>query len=311
MPGGGRLLAVFALLAGWLSAAAAAGPVTTPAQQDWLKAQGTLRAAPEHDYGPFVYVDDDGQVAGLSVDLLALVQRRTGLELRWLPARPLGEQLERVKRREADLLTSLRPSPERAAFLLFTRPYVKVPAILVVRDDRPGSTLAVLEGRPVAVGAGYGVEPVVRAAYPRVRWLPVSDDLQALRAVAERRADAAVVDAASAAFVMRRHALGGLASAGEVGFEYELSFAVRADWPELRTILDAGIAAVPEAERAAVLRRWLGPLQPGQMAGRAPVATRLGMLLVLFAVLAGLLVYARRVRVKPVPPRPRGGRRIP
>ncbi|MBG6078942.1 ABC-type amino acid transport substrate-binding protein [Rubrivivax gelatinosus] len=300
-----------AALRAWVAAlllplAAAAQPVITAAQQAWLNEHGTLRAAPERDYGPFVYVEDDGRVAGLSVEMLQLVQKRSGVELRWLPPQPLSQQLERARRREADLLTSLRPNPERSAFLLFTRPYVKVPALLVVREGQAGKTLASLQGRPVAVGAGYAVEPFVRSSYPGVAWLAVSDDLQALRSVLDGRADAAVVDAASAAFVARRHSLAGLASAGEVGFDYELSFAVRSDWPELRAILDAGIVAVPEPERAAVLRRWLEPLQSDEMAARAPLATRLGVLLVFFAVLVGIVLYARRVRVKPARPRPRG-----
>lgn len=296
---------VAALLLPWASVAQT---VITAAQQAWLNEHGVLRAAPERDYGPFVYVEDDGRVAGLSVEMLQLVQKRTGVELRWLPPQPLSRQLELARRREADLLTSLRPSPERSAFLLFTRPYVKVPAVLVVSAERPARTLAALTGRPVAVGAGYGVEPFVRRQYPQVAWQAVSDDLQALRAVTEGRAEAAVVDAASAAFVARRHRLAGLVSAGEVGFDYELSFAVRSDWPELRTILDAGIVAVPEAERAAVLRRWLEPLQAEELGERAPLATRLGVLLVFLSVLGGVVLYARRVRVKPALPRPRGRR---
>lgn len=301
-----RLAALLAaLLLPW---AVWAQPVIGAAQQAWLNEHGVLRAAPERDYGPFVYVEDDGRVAGLSVEMLQLVQKRTGVELRWLSPLPLAQQLELARRREADLLTSLRPSPERSAFLLFTRPYVKVPAVLVVPEPGPPRTLASLTGRPVAVGAGYGVEPFVRSQYPKVAWLAVSDDLQALRAVIEGRADAAVVDAASAAFVARRHRLNGLASAGEVGFDYELSFAVRSDWPELRAILDAGIVAVPESERAAVLRRWLEPLQAEELGERAPLATRLGVLLVFFSVLVGVVLYARRVRVKPALPRPRGRR---
>ncbi|WP_243651164.1 transporter substrate-binding domain-containing protein [Rubrivivax gelatinosus] len=304
------------LAAALLLPLAAAQPADTPvvtsaAQQAWLRERGVLRVAPERDYGPFVFVASDGRVAGLSVEMLQLVQRRTGIDLRWLPAQPLAAQLDLARARDADLLTSLRPNPERSAFLLFTRPYVKVPAILVARADRAPPTLQSLQGRPVAVGAGYAVEAVVRASYPQVRWLAVADDQQALDAVLARRADAAVVDAASAAFVIRREALAGLASAGEIGFNYELSFAVRADWPELRAILDAGIAAVPEPERAAVLQRWLEPLDAAGLAARAPLATRLGVLLVAFAVLAGVVLYARHARVKPALPRPRGGRPPP
>ncbi|WP_207185948.1 transporter substrate-binding domain-containing protein [Rubrivivax gelatinosus] len=304
------LLAAAAVALMSLPALAQQTPLS-PAQQDWLARSGVLRVAPERDYGPFIYLDDEGRVSGLSVEMLDLVQRRTGVALRWMPARPLAQQLEAARRREVDLLTSLRPTPQRSGYLLFTRPYVKVPAILVQRQGLPPTSLASMRGRSVAVGTGYAVEPVVRAAHPEVAWVGVSDDLQALRGVLEGRFDAAVVDAASAGFVIRHHQLAGLAGAGEVGFEYELSFAVRSDWPELRAILDAGIAAVPESERDALLQRWLGPLDADTLVERAPVATRVGILLLLFAVLAGALLYAQRVRVERAEPRPRGRRPPP
>ncbi len=225
-----------------------------------------IRFGPEADYGPFVYQGEGGRIEGLSVELLALVQRHAGLRLQTLPARPLNEWLELARRGEVDLLSSLRPTPERAAYLLFSLPYVRVPTVLVVRAGHPLAggadpvTLAPLRGRPVAVGAGYAVESFVRSRQPGVAWQSVPDDVVALRGVVDGRFEAAVVDSASAGFIARRHGLKGLAAAGPVGFDYTLSFAVRRDRPELLAAVDAGIRAIPAAERAAVVERWLAPL---------------------------------------------------
>jgi ABC-type amino acid transport substrate-binding protein len=225
-----------------------------------------IRFGPEADYGPFVYQGEGGRAEGLSIDMLGLVQRQAGLRVQTLPARPLNEWLALARRGEVDLLSSLRPTPERADYLLFSLPYVRVPAVLVVRAGHPlaGGTdtvaLAPLHGRPVAVGAGYAVESFVRSRQPGVAWQAVPDDVVALRGVADGRFEAAVVDTASASFIARRHGIKGLATAGPVGFEYMLSFAVRKDRPELLEAVDAGIRAIPAAERAAVVERWLAPL---------------------------------------------------
>jgi ABC-type amino acid transport substrate-binding protein len=238
------------------------------AQPPPAAASGTpeVRFGPEADYGPFVYQGEAGRAEGLSIDMLGLVQRQAGLRVQTLAPRPLNEWLDLARRGEVDLLSSLRPTPERAAYLLFSLPYVRVPAVLVVRAGHPlaGRTdtvaLAPLKGRPVAVGAGYAVESFVRSRQPGVAWQAVPDDVVALRGVAEGRFEAAVVDTASASFIARRHGIKGLATAGPVGFEYTLSFAVRKDRPELLEAVDAGIRAIPAAERAAVVERWLAPL---------------------------------------------------
>lgn len=271
----------------------------------------TVRFAPERDYGPFVFVGDDGLVQGLSVELLERLAPLAGLRLEHLPAAPLADQLALLRRGKADLVSSVRPTPERAAFLAFSRPYVQVPAIVVKPahphpDARDGmAALAALAGRPVAVGAGYAVEAFVRDAYPAVRWVAVSDDVQALRGVVEGRFDAAVVDAASAAFVSRRHGIRGLASAGPIGFEYTLSFAAPLARTDLIDRLDRAIHSLPLDERTAILQRWMGPLDGDALMAQPRLPTWLGLaLLALGALLAagGLWRWRSRARQAGSPP---------
>lgn len=225
-----------------------------------------VRFAPERDYGPFVFADEDGQVKGLSVELLERIAPAAGLQLQTLPPAPLSQQLTLLRAGGADLVSSLRPTPERAAYLAFTRPYVNVPAILVVRgaadpqNANGQAALRGLAGRPVAVGAGYAVEGFARERFAQVLWAPVPDDVQALQGVLDGRFDAAVVDAASAAFITQRHRMDTLRSAGPIGFDYALSLAVPKARTDLVQRLDAAIVALPLKERSEIQQRWMGPL---------------------------------------------------
>lgn len=276
-------------LPAWLVAVAVAS-TALPAAAGWAGPAQAVRFAPERDYGPFVFQREDGAIAGLSVDMLTLLNEQAGLTLTMLPARALNEQLDALRRREADLVSSVRATPERGEYALFTLPYVAVPAVMVMRADRPERALAEMAGQPVAVGQGYAVEPVMRQRFPGVAWRGVSDDGVALRGVLQDRYQAAVVDAASFAHVVGTQRLAGLRVVAPVDFEYALAFAVRKDWPELRDALDDAIRALPSSQRQAVLRRWLAePLQPH----RAPWATWLGGTLLLAAVLTVLVAGGR------------------
>ncbi|HET9823568.1 MAG TPA: transporter substrate-binding domain-containing protein [Burkholderiaceae bacterium] len=285
--------------AGLLGACAVAGVLALPAARAaWPGPATPVRMAPEQDYGPFIFQRADGEVDGLSVQMLQLVARAADVGVTVLPARPLAEQLEAVRRGDADLVTSLRPTPERGAYLVFTRPYVTVPTVLAMRGDRPALSLAGLAGRPVAVGQGYAVEAVVRARHPGVAWRPVPDDVQALRGVVEGRFDGAVLDAASLAFIVREHALSPLRIAERLDHDYPLSFAVRKDWPELRDALDRAIAGLPAAQREAVLQRWLDRGEPIAAGARTPWATRFGLGLLAAGALIAIAfgVVRRRTR---------------
>lgn len=291
-----------ALCAALAAESARALPDISAAQREWLQAHPQVRLGVEKDYGPFVYQGADGRAAGLSIDMLELVRQRIGLAVQTLPPAALQDLLTAARFGQVDLITSLRPTPERGEFLLFTRPYVSVPAVLVVPDAgaAPAASLGevvdplgAFEGRAVAVGAGYAVESVVRQRHPQVQWQPVRDDVVALQGVAGGRYAAAVVDSASLAFVQREHRLPPLRAIGRVGFDYTLSFAVRRDWPHLRDLLDAGILDLSAQDRQRVLARWLPQLAPAPEP--APLATRLGVgLLLVSAVVAGWLVWRRR-----------------
>lgn len=270
----------------------------TPAQRQWLAAHEPLRFGPERDYGPFVFQQPDGRLAGLSIDMLRLVQARSGLRVTDLPAAPLRELLAAARARRVDLLSSLRPTPERAQFLRFSQPYVAVPAVLVCRDIDAPRTLSALTGAAVAVGEGYAVEAVMRQRHPGVRWVPMADDGLALAALLRGEVQAVVADVASVAFLARRDGLTGLRVDGPVGFDYLLSFAVRSDWPELVDIINRGIQLIGTHERQRVLAHWLPPLAPSAGPGFNTRAVRWGVGLAALPLLAlgGLWLRRRRLR---------------
>lgn len=237
-----------------------------PGLPSWAdpSSSSVLRLAVERDYAPFVFVDEAGQAQGLSIDFLALVLQRSGLQVQPQEPRPLADLLDDLRGRRADLITSLRSTPERAQFLVFSRPYIDVPAILVVgpavsaAQARKG--LQDLSGRPVAIGKGYGVEAPMRSRFPRVDWQAVADDASALRGVAEGRFAAAVADAASVAYLIRREGFMNLRPAGRVGFDYPLSFALEKSLAPLMPRLDQAILEIPADQRQTVIDRWMGDL---------------------------------------------------
>ncbi len=253
------LLLMLLWCAGGVASAAGNEDILTESQRAWVREHPTVRWAPEQDYGPFVYADAIGNVQGLSVDFLRAIGEKTGLEFTPTAPMSLKDILEQAKQRQVDVITSLRPTPERAAYLSFTTPYISVPTTLVVRHDAAERNLAQMDGKPVAVGRGYAVEAYVRAHYPKVQWVAVSSDNEALRKLKTGEVQGMVADAASVEFVAKAERWNAYRIAGRVGFDYPLSFAYRSDWPQLGEILQRGMNALTAADRAQLTRQWLKP----------------------------------------------------
>ncbi|MEZ6185304.1 MAG: transporter substrate-binding domain-containing protein, partial [Planctomycetota bacterium] len=187
-----------------------------------------------------------------------LVQAKLGVRFRVAPAADLSEQLALAQAGELDVLTSLKRTPEREAFLAFTAPYVSVPAVIIVRRELAADlTLADLRGKRVTVGDGYGVHAWLSQRAPDLALEPVGNDLIGLRRVAFGEADAAIMDLASASWFIEHEGIGNLRVGGDTGYTYDLSFAVRKDLAPLRGILDKGLAQLSELERAEIRERWI------------------------------------------------------
>ena len=216
-----------------------------------------VRFAPEKDYAPFVFEAADGRVQGLSIDVLQALLPQLDMNLITLPAQPLAAILEAAQRGEVDLVSSLRPTPERAAYLAFTAPYVQVPAVLVVRQSISPARLSDLNGQRVAVGQGYAVESFVRQNYKGIDWHAVPDDLTALRGLLEGRYEGVVADVASVSHAVRVHRIQGLQVAQAIGFDYPLSFAYRKTLTPLGTQLDAALLALDPQRLRQITDRWI------------------------------------------------------
>lgn len=255
-----------------------------------------IRFAPEREYGPFVFETADGKVRGLSVDLLDAMRPMLTEPVTTLPAQPLARILEAAQRGEVDLISSLRPTPQRSAYLSFTAPYVKVPAVLVLPQGINPARLADLRGQRVAVGRGFAVEAFVHKAYPDILWQAVPDDLAALQGVLRGDYQAAVADIASMSFVVREHQLRGLQVGEPVGFEYALSFAYRKELTAFGQQLQSALQRLDPHLRQQIMDRWIDHRTLRFEHPRRLVLRWIGMVLAVVA--AGLLfsVYWRRRR---------------
>jgi len=220
-------------------------------------AAGEIRFAPEKDYGPFVYQTAEGRVEGLSIDILEAIKSGLDAPVLMLPAQPLAAILEAARRGEVDLISSLRPTPERSAYLAFTSPYVRVPAVLVVRQSVSPATLKDLRGQRVAVGKGYAVEGFVRQAHPEVDWQAVPDDLSALQGLMAGQYQGVVADIASLSHLLRQKQVKGVEVSESVGFDYPLSFAYRKSLPQLGRQLEAGLQRLDDGTRQRIVSRWI------------------------------------------------------
>lgn len=239
---------------------AAVADVLSADEQRWPGAHvQTLRRGADPGWPPFEYRDEAGIYAGMCQDYSDLVAARLGLDIEVVPGLDWKSILERMRRRELDVISCLVKTPERSAFMAFSKPYTTIPAVIYTRNDSPYvGRLRDLRGRRVTTISGYAITEFLKQEYPGLELVECDTPLECLRSVALGQADAFVGTLVVGVYHVRKHNLANLkvAAPAEVP-PLELRFGIRKDWQPFAAMIDKALATITPEEHTAIQQRWV------------------------------------------------------
>lgn len=254
----GRWLGV--LVAALLAAvpAAAAPPDLTAAEKAWLAAHPEIRLGVDNAWPPFEFVDESKHYRGMAADYMGLVAERLGIRFAVEKDTPWARVVEAVRERHLDAFSCVVKTPQREEFVTFTRPYISSPMVIVTRRDEPFvDGISGLRTRSVAVVESYATHDLLAKNHPELRLGLVKTVRTGLEAVSTGQVYAFVGNLAVAGQVMREQGITNLKVSGQTPYRFELSMAVRKDWPELVPILQKALDSITPEERDAIYNRWI------------------------------------------------------
>lgn len=83
-------------------------------------------------FEPYMYEDASGKLTGLDIELVSAIMSRMNCSLTFKKL-PFKRHMAEIASGETDLASSVQPNPERAAYGIFSKPYIAVTMSLIVR----------------------------------------------------------------------------------------------------------------------------------------------------------------------------------
>ncbi|MBT4019030.1 MAG: transporter substrate-binding domain-containing protein [Alphaproteobacteria bacterium] len=270
----------------------------TSAQKDWLVQHPVIRLGIDPDYPPFEFESEDGKLSGISADYLRLINKRLGTDIKVVPGLKWPEVIAGVEAGSVDILSAALRSPVREKFLLFSKPHLEFPVVILTRDDYPFvANLDDLTGKKIALVRDFSVTDLIRKNFPQVVPHMVDTPLAALQAVSVGDAEAAVINLAVATNFIRTNNLINIKVAAPAGLDIKgLAFAVRKDWPELVGILNKALASITPEEEAQIRNRWISVRYEHVADTEALVKVALQVGAVAVVILLLIVFWNRRLR---------------
>ncbi len=231
----------------------------SPEERAWLDAhKDSLTLSFDHAFPPIEFEKPDGSFAGLSADLITRVEERLGVTFRKQSA-PWPQVLEGLRKGTTALAPAIVNNEERSGYVLFTRPYARIPLVIVTSRNVKGAlSVDDLAGMRVAVVRGYASATLIKnAARGRFAVMEVETIREGLRDVSFGVADAFVESLAVAAWHIDQEKLPNLRVAGDLDVTEDLSIGISKHYPLLASAVGKALESIPESGKKSIVDRWI------------------------------------------------------
>lgn len=231
--------------------------VLTAEERAYLEQHPIIKIANDPEWEPFEYIDENGKLAGMVADYVALFERKLGVKFEYLANQPWVQSNERVKTGELPVVMARHATEERKQYLNFTQPYVSFPVVVVAREDEEYiGTVEKLHGLVVAGVIGFNATAHLRKHHPEVPILEVFSIQEGLKAVITHRAYAFVANLGSVNYSIKKHGLDGLKVIGQLETKADLAIGVHKNEPILLSIMQKALADVSVEESQQIYDQW-------------------------------------------------------
>jgi len=250
------------ILSKWIELPASTKKFTlTEQEKTWLADHREMRLGVDPTSPPFEFLDATKIYSGIASDYVRRLNELMQVNMTPVPELSWSQVMRKAQKGEIDVLTSMVQTAERSEFLLFSEPYMSFPIVVLSREDAPFvNSVDDFESGKVAVIRDDVTQELLERDYPDRQFYLASNFAEALQALSKKNVDAFVGNLASITYTTKKLGLTNLKVAMTTPYKYELSFAVRKDWPELVDILNKSLSSISEAEKTSLHNRWINVL---------------------------------------------------
>ena len=234
----------------------------SPRQLDYLQRKGTLRMCVDPDWMPVERLNEEGAHEGIIADVMARLAEMLDTRIVPIPTASWEESLAFARERRCDFLSGAIATPARRAFLDFTTPYLSFRSVIATQSHQVFiNDIESVLGETFGITRGHAMIDTLRTRYPGIRLREVANITEGLRQVQDGRLFGFIDALPTIAYRIQTQAILDMKIAGQLEdseqLSWNLSVATRRDEPLLGEIFQAAIDALPQAQRQAIVNRWL------------------------------------------------------
>jgi len=260
----------------------------TKLERDFIQ-NHVIRAISTGSWEPF-NITQKGRLEGIAVSYWHYITQKVHLKTQCTITNNWSEVLNSIKNKNSDITCSTTKTKDREKYALFSKPYVSFPIVLATRNDVGFiNDISLLDNKIIAVGKNYTAEKLLKKHYPNLKLLEVKNTDEALKLVSEGKVFGAVDILPVIAYKINKYDYANLKISGRTPFTFNVRFMIRKDYPELVSIINKVIDAMPKEKKQEIYRQWIS-VQMQQGYGDSYIRNLLILIFVIIFIV-GIIIF--------------------
>lgn len=223
----------------------------------FLSKNDTIQIGTDHGWVPFAIKKQDGSLDGFEIDMMHIFSKMTGGNFQIVTDKWSFIQ-ERAKSKDIDGLADSTVNKEREPFFNFTKSYIQLYPVFVVRSDSNFKITNIqdLSGKRVAILKGNMFNLSLLREHPEIEIVEVDTEKEAIKYTVEGRSHATLI--AANTFTNHYKEFSNIIKIGyiETSRSLNLVYSIRKDWPEAITIINKCLSAMPSDLYDSIFHKW-------------------------------------------------------
>ena len=230
----------------------------TQKERTWLNKHKTIKYSYDASWAPIEYADKNNVHQGISAAYIKRISEILGIKFEPIVNSSWTDAVKMMADKQIDVLPATVNTFERLKTMVFTKSYLTIPSAIFSATNRAyiGGVTG-LYGKKVAVAKDYAIHEWLIKEHPQIDLLPVKDNEAGLKLVDNGKVFAYVGNLLTTSYYIGKSAKQNIRIVGELPFKFNLSLAVRKDWPELASILQKTLDAIPVNEKENIYQDWI------------------------------------------------------
>ena len=226
-------------------------------EKNYLENKKTIKMCVDPDWMPFEKIEK-GKHVGIAADYIKIIEEKIKKPIILVPTKTWSESLELGQKKDCDIFSLIRTTPQREKYLNFTKPYLEIPLVIAADINAPFiDDILQVKDKKIAIVKNYAVGEILRVKYPNIDFVNVNNIHEGLELVEKGSVFGFIDTLLTIGYQIQNNYIGQLKISGRFNEIWELGIGVRNDEPILTSIFDKAIDDISANQKQRILNKWI------------------------------------------------------